>query len=132
MAAKKKPKAKPKRTAAKSVDDYLAALPAPARAALTALRAVIQAAAPEATDGISYQIPTFKQNGPLVAFAAFEDHLSFYVMSPATARKLASKLKDYVSGAATLQFTTDEPLPVALVTEVVKARVKENEQLRKR
>ena len=67
---------------AETVDGYLATLPEDARAALEKLRKTIKAAAPKATEVISYQIPTFKHQGMLVAFAAFEGHCGFYIMSP--------------------------------------------------
>ena len=70
-------------TPAASVDDYLAAVPEDARAALEKLRKTIKAAAPGATEVISYQIPAYRYHGLLVGFAAFKDHCTFHVMSPA-------------------------------------------------
>ncbi len=80
---------------AETVDGYLATLPEDARAALTKLRKTIKAAAPKATELISYQIPTFRHQGMLVAFAAFEGHCGFYVMSPKVLDAHAAELKDY-------------------------------------
>ena len=77
VAKKKKPASKAPRKKAESVDAYLASVPADARAALLKLRKTIRAAAPKATEGISYQVPTFKHHGGLVAYAAFPDHCSF-------------------------------------------------------
>lgn len=82
-----------KRTPPKSVDDYLVALPDDARAALGRLRKTIKAAAPKATEVISYQIPAFRYHGLLVGFAAFRDHCSFYPMSPEVMRAHADQLK---------------------------------------
>lgn len=109
------------------VDDYLATLPADARAALMKLRQIIRAAAPRATEGISYQIPTFKHHGPLVAFAAFRDHCGFYVMSPAVMRAHAAELEGYVLGKGSIRFQASKPLPATLVRKLVRARIVENE-----
>jgi uncharacterized protein YdhG (YjbR/CyaY superfamily) len=111
---------------AETVDDYLAAVPQDARAALEALRGTIRGAAPEATETISYQIPTFKDHGPLVAFAAFENHCGFYVMSPEVMRAHAADLKGYETGKGSIRFAADKPLPAALVRKLVKARLAEN------
>jgi len=116
---------------AQTIDNYLAAVPKDARAALEKLRKTIQAAAPEATETISYQVPTFKHHGGLVAFAAFPDHCSFFVMSPKVMRAHAAELRGYKLGTATISFPADEPLPSALVTRLVKARIAENEAVRK-
>jgi uncharacterized protein YdhG (YjbR/CyaY superfamily) len=116
---------------AATVAGYLAAVPKDARAALTKLRKAIRAAAPKATEGISYQIPTYKQHGPLVAFAAFKDHCSFFVMSTKVTRAHAAQLKGYKLGKGSIRFPADEPLPTALVTKLVRARIAENERLRR-
>ena len=69
--------------APKNVDEYLAAVPEPARSTLNKIRAAIRSAVPpEATEAISYRIPTFQYKGPLVGFAAFSDHCSLFPMSP--------------------------------------------------
>jgi len=112
---------------AETVDCYLATLPEDARAALAKLRKTIKAAAPKATEVISYQIPTFKYEGMLVAFAAFEGHCGFYIMSPKVLSAHAAELKDYELNKASIRFPANKPLPTALVTKLVKARVAENE-----
>jgi len=118
----------PKRIArAETVDGYLATLPKDARAALEKLRKTIKAAAPKATEGISYQIPTFKHQGMLVAFAAFEGHCGFYVISEKVLRAHAAELRDYQLNKASIRFPANKPIPAALVTKLVKARVAENE-----
>ena len=110
-----------------SVDDYLAALPEEQRAALAKLRKTIRAAAPEATEMISYQMPAFKNHGRfLVSYAAFKDHCSFFPASHAVMEALGEELKPYFSGKGTLRFTADKPLPTALVKKIVKARIEEN------
>ena len=109
-----------------SVEDYLAALPDESRAALEKLRKTIRAAAPEATETISYQMPTFKLRGRvLVYYAAFKDHCSLFPASEAVMEALGKELKPYFSGKGTLRFTPDKPIPVALVKKIVKARIEE-------
>jgi len=117
-----------KRTArAETVDGYLATLPEDARVALTRLRKTIKAAAPKATEVISYQIPAFKHQGMLVAFAAFEGHCGFYIMSEKVLRAHTAELKEYELNKASIRFPASKPLPAGLVTKLVKARIEENE-----
>jgi uncharacterized protein YdhG (YjbR/CyaY superfamily) len=109
------------------VEDYLAALPEDRRAALELLRTTIRAAAPEATETISYQMPTFKLHGRvLVYYAAFKDHCSLFPASEGVMKALGDELEPYFSGKGTLRFTPDKPIPVALVKKIVKARIEEN------
>ena len=124
-ASKKSAKTKP--TTALSVEDYLAAQPKEVRAALEQLRETIRFVVPDAEEVISYQIPTFKLGGPLVAYAAFANHCSFFVMSPPLMEKFAKELAPYEVGKATVHFAPEQPLPTTLVKRLVKARVKENE-----
>jgi uncharacterized protein YdhG (YjbR/CyaY superfamily) len=127
VAKRRKAAAKAPRKKVDSVEGYLAAEPAGARAALLKLRKTIQAAAPEATEDISYQVPTFKQNGGLVAYAAFPEHCSFFVMSTEVMRAHAAELDGYPVGKGSIRFSPDEPLPATLVKKLVKARIAENE-----
>ena len=109
-----------------SVEEYLASLPEDKRAALERLRTTIRAAAPEATEMISYQMPAFKAHGRmLVSYAAFKDHYSLFPMSGEVVEALGDKLKTYASGKGTIRFELDAPLPVALVKKVVKVRLEE-------
>lgn len=112
-----------------SVDDYLAALPDDdyKQAALARLRRLIKAAAPKATEVISYRIPAYKHYGMLVGFAAFQNHCSFFVMSPSVMKEYEKELEKYDTAEATIHFTADRPLPIALVKKLVKARMRENE-----
>ncbi|MGH2650009.1 MAG: iron chaperone [Actinomycetota bacterium] len=114
-----------------SVEDYLAALPEDQRAALEKLRKTIRAAAPEAIETISYQMPTFKDR-VLVYYAAFKDHCSLFPASEAVMEALGEELNPYFSGKGTLRFTPDKPIPAALVKKIVKARIEENEARRRR
>jgi len=114
-----------------SVDDYLAFVPPDVRVALEKLRKIIKAAAPETTEIISYRIPIFKYQGhPLVGFGATKNHCSFFVMSssmiPKLARMRTNELKGYDVSGATIHFTPDKPIPAALVTKLVRARIAEN------
>jgi uncharacterized protein YdhG (YjbR/CyaY superfamily) len=108
---------------AKDFDDYLAAVPEPARTTLEKLRKTIHAAVPEATESISYRMPTFKYRGkPLVALAAAKDHCSLHLMGYVP-DELEADLERYDTGKGTIRFPSDEPLPAALVRKVVKARI---------
>lgn len=117
-----------KRARVETIDDYLAAVPDDARGALNKLRKAIKAAAPMATEVISYQVPAFKHNGLLVGFGASKDHCTFYVMSTEVTRAHAGELKKYETGKGSIRFPASKPLPVALVTKLVKARIAENEK----
>jgi uncharacterized protein YdhG (YjbR/CyaY superfamily) len=108
-----------------TVDDYLAALPEDARATLE-IRKTIKAAAPKATEGISYQMPMYKQQGMLVGFAAFKDHCSLFPGAKPVAT-YKDELKAYKTSKGTIRFPIGKPLPAALVKKLVKARIDENE-----
>jgi uncharacterized protein YdhG (YjbR/CyaY superfamily) len=109
----------------KDIDEYIAGYPEPIREILQKFRAAIRAAAPDAVETISYQMPAFKQNGILVYFAAHTNHLGFY---PASTGISAFKktLSDYAGSKGTVRFPYDKPIPYEIVTEVVKYRVLEN------
>src|SRR5674476_196377 len=110
-----------------SVEDYLAALPQESRAALEKLWKTIQAAAPEATETISYQMPAFKDHGRLlVSYAAFKDHCSLFPMSGKVIEDHREELETYYTRKGTIRFHPDKPLPDARVTKLVKARIEEN------
>ena len=107
----------------KSVDEYLAGVPEPARSTLKKIRAAIRAAAPpEATETISYRMPAFKYKGTLVWFAAFADHCSLFPTA-AVVEAFKTELKGFSTSKGTIHFPTDKPLPTALVKKMVKARV---------
>jgi uncharacterized protein YdhG (YjbR/CyaY superfamily) len=110
------------------VDEYLAAIPEPARSTLTKLRATIRSAVPpDATEAISYGMPAFKYKGALVGFAAFTNHCSLFPMSAALIDALKDELKGYQTSKGTIRFALDKPLPAALVKKIVKARIAQNE-----
>src|SRR6266545_1401760 len=114
-------RAAPRRIARyESIDAYLAALPPDQRRALDKLRAQIKAAAPAASESISYGLPTFKLDGrPLAYFGAASKHVSLYALDTSV-----PELKNYdTRGKGTIRFTPDKPLPTALVTKLLKARI---------
>ena len=116
---------------ARTVDDYIAGVPEPARTTLKKVRAAIRAAAPvETTEGISWRMPMFKYKGMLLGLAAFSNHCSLFP-GPAVIAALKSELKGYRTSKGTIQFPADKPMPAALVKKVVKARLAENEHKRK-
>jgi uncharacterized protein YdhG (YjbR/CyaY superfamily) len=123
---------KQSRGVAASVDEYLERLDEPERSALAKLRADIKHAAPKATELISYQIPTYRQHGPLVHFAAQPRHLSFTVISLDVIEALRGELQDFDVSGRTIRFSARNPLPAALVKRIVRARVRENEARVKR
>jgi uncharacterized protein YdhG (YjbR/CyaY superfamily) len=113
---------------AKSVDEYLAGIPEPARSTLKGMRAVIRSVVPpETTEIISYGIPTFKYKRGLVAFAAFTDHCSFFPLGSSVLDSFKEELKEFRVSKGTLHFPLDKPLPAALVKKIVKARIAQNE-----
>jgi uncharacterized protein YdhG (YjbR/CyaY superfamily) len=117
----------------KNIDEYLAGVPEPARSTLNKVRAVIRSAVPpEATEAISYGMPTFKYKGSLVAFAAFSNHCSLFPMSLSVIEAFKKELKPFQTSKGTLQFPVDKPLPAALVKKLVKARIAQNELKKKR
>lgn len=111
---------------AKTVDEYLAGVPKEARATLEKLRKTIKAAAPMASEGISYQMPMYKHHGMVVGFAAFKDHCSIFPGS-AVMETHKEELSRYDTSKGTIRFPANKPLPAALIKKLVKARIKENE-----
>jgi uncharacterized protein YdhG (YjbR/CyaY superfamily) len=115
--------------AAKNVDEYLAAVPEPARSTLNTIRAVIRSAVrPEATEAITYGIPTFKYKGSLLAFAGFKNHCSLFPMSLAVIDTFKNELKPFLASKGTIRYPLDKPLPSALVKKLVKARIAEKDR----
>ncbi|HEY7281094.1 MAG TPA: DUF1801 domain-containing protein, partial [Actinomycetota bacterium] len=113
-----------------TVEQYLAGLPAPERRALDRLRATIRSVEPEATETISYQIPTFKLHGRLlVSFAAFRDHCSLFPANDRVREACGDALTPYLSGKGTLRFTVEQPIPTALVKKIVRTRARETLEL---
>lgn len=110
---------------ATSIDEYIARFPADVQAILEQIRATIRAAAPDAKEVISYQMPAFHQEGNLVYFAAWKEHIGFY---PPVADEADFKpeVAVYEGAKGNLQFPLDQPMPVELIRKIVKFRVQEN------
>jgi uncharacterized protein YdhG (YjbR/CyaY superfamily) len=105
-----------------SIDTYITQFPPEVQALLQQMRQTIQKAAPSATEAISYQIPTFKLSGNLVHFAAFKKHIGFYPGAAGIAA-FQDELVGYKSAKGSVQFPLDKPLPLAMVSKIVKFRV---------
>jgi uncharacterized protein YdhG (YjbR/CyaY superfamily) len=111
----------------RTIDEYLAGVKADQRAALEKLRKIIRVSAPKVKECINYGIPAFRLNGrSLVFFGAWANHCSFYPGSSATLQKFKSDLKGFQITKGTIRFSPDNPLPLALVKKLVKARIAEN------
>ena len=125
--AKRTPaKAATKKAAPKTVTGYIAAAPKEQRAALEKIRKTIKTAAPNATEGLSYGIVGFKQDGKNVAyFGSWRTHVALYGFGRSVIAAHKAELKPYVQSKGTIQFPADEPVPYGLVTSLVKARVAE-------
>ena len=109
----------------KTVDEYFAALPPSTQKILQALRAAIRKAAPRAEEVISYNMPAFKLQGMLVWYAAYKNHIGFYP-KPSGLKAFSKEIAAYKSSKGAVQFPIDEPLPLGLVSKIVKLRIKEN------
>jgi uncharacterized protein YdhG (YjbR/CyaY superfamily) len=112
-----------------SVEEYLATLPDERRAAVEELRQTVNAAAPDAKETIAYEMPALRSHGNqfLVAYAAYKSHYSLFPASDAVVEALGDELKPYLAGKGTIRFPADRPLPLALVTKILKVRLAENE-----
>ncbi|MEN9938768.1 MAG: hypothetical protein RLZZ387_5347 [Chloroflexota bacterium] len=113
------------RAAIASIDEYIASFPAAVQRQLQELRAAIRAAAPEAEEAISYQMPTFRLHGNLVHFAAYKGHIGFYP-APRGIAAFQERLSRYKGTKGSVQFPLDQALPLDLVAEIVRFRVAEN------
>ena len=120
-----------KRSTAKSIDEYVAEFPPDTRKTLAEMRALIRAAAPAATEKMSYAIPTFHLNGNLVHFAAYEHHIGFYPGSSGI-EAFKKELRPYKSAKGSVQFPLGEPLPKDLIRRMVAFRVEANSKKAKR
>ena len=113
-----------------NIDADIALQEAFMRPKLEQIRKTIGKAAPEAEEVISYSMPAYKYHGMLVYFAAFKNHLGFYAMKDSMIY-FKEKVEQYQSGIATLQFQWDKPLPVKLIMDIVKYRMKTNQDKQK-
>jgi len=113
------------------VDEYFSALPKTVRDTLESLRKTIRQAAPQAEEVIHYNMPAFKWNGMLVWYAAFKEHIGFYPRSSAIVA-FKDDLAGYKTSKGAIQFPIEKGIPAGLVKKIVKFRVKENEQDRRK
>jgi len=107
-----------------TIDEYMADFPAPAQAIMRRMRALIHEIAPEATEKISYGMPTFVLGQNLVHFAAYEHHIGFYP-TPSGIAHFEEELKDYETSKGTVRFPLDKPIPYDLVRRITEFRVAE-------
>ncbi len=109
------------------IDEYISGFPPDIQKRLKQMRTTIKRAAPDAQEVISYAMPGFKLNGPLVFFAAFKNHIGFYA-TPTAHKAFTNQLSTYKTGKGSVQFPHHRPLPLDLITRIVKLRVEENLQ----
>lgn len=109
----------------KDIDSYIKAAPKEVQPLLKQMRETIREVVPEATEAISYGIPTFKMNGNLVHFGAFKTHMSFFPTSSGVAA-FAKELSKYKLSKGTVQFPLNQKLPLPLIKKIVRFRVKES------
>lgn len=110
----------------KTIDEYINIFPKEVRDLLQTFRQTVKKAAPGAEETISYQMPTFKLNGKnLVHFAAFKSHIGFYPV-PSGIEAFKKELSVYKQGKGSVQFPLNKPLPLQLISKIVKFRAKEN------
>jgi uncharacterized protein YdhG (YjbR/CyaY superfamily) len=108
----------------KDIDAYIAEFPGAVAKHLSEVRATIRRAAPDAIETIKYGIPTYVQGENLVHFAAFKNHVGFYP-TPSAIAAFSQELSRYQSAKGSVQFPLDEPMPVKLIGQIVRFRVKE-------
>ncbi|NHQ60434.1 hypothetical protein G9409_07500 [Chlorobium sp. BLA1] len=114
-----------KQESPKSIDEYIAGFPMEIRQTLEQIRATVRAAAPDADEKISYQMPTFTLHGNLVHFAAFKTHIGFYP-APSAVEHFRKELAVYDCAKGTIRFPHGKPVPLDLISRIVQFRVKEN------
>ena len=116
------------RKIAKDMDEYINSFPKEVQALLQQVRNTIKKAAPGVEEKISYGIPAFNLNNRyLIYFAGFKNHISVYP-APRGSEEFKEKLAKYKGGKGTVQFPLDKPLPLSLITQIVKFKVKENKE----
>ena len=118
------------KTRPKTIDDYISRYPEDVQRLLQRIRLTIRKAAPKATEKISYSMPAFFHNGTLVWFAAFNEHIGFYP-TPSAITAFKKDLAKYDVAKGTIRFPMDRPLPLGLVSRIVKYRIEENQNKKK-
>lgn len=112
-------------TSNNKIDKYISSYPKDVQVLLKKVRMTIKKAAPQATEAMKYGIPTFILNGNLVHFGAFKNHIGFYP-TPKGIAEFKKELSKYESAKGSVQFPFDKPLPLSLISKIVKHRVKQN------
>jgi uncharacterized protein YdhG (YjbR/CyaY superfamily) len=115
----------------KSMDEYIESFPKDVQQILQKLRRAISKAAPDAEEAMRYGIPTFRLNGNLVHFGAYQHHIGFYP-TPSGIRAFQKELSRYEGSKGTVRFPIDKPLPLPLISRIVKFRVRENLEKKKK
>ena len=110
-----------------TIDEYIAAQPEKSQVLLKKMRATIRKAAPDAEETISYSIPTFRLHSNLVHFAAFKNDIGFYP-APSGIKAFEKELSAYEGAKGSIKFPIEKPLPLTLISRIVKFRVRENEE----
>lgn len=111
-----------------TVDQYIASFPEEVQDILQKIRAIIREKAPDAAEGIAYEMPAYKTNGRvLVYFAGFKNHVGFYA-TPSGHSEFARELSQYKQGKGSVQFPLDKPIPYELIGQMVEFRVWENQE----
>ena len=108
-----------------TIDEYISTFPQKVQDILQKLRQTIRESAPNSEETINYQIPTFKLNGNLVHFAAYKNHIGFYP-TPSAINEFREQFSEYEMAKGSVKFPLNKPLPIELIKEIVKFRVKEN------
>ena len=108
-----------------TIEEYIRGFPNDVQEILEKIRMTIKKAAPEAKEKISYSMPAFDQNGIVVYFAAFKNHIGLYAL-PTGHEAFKEEFSSYKSGKGSVQFPLNKPIPYDLITKIVKFRVKEN------
>ncbi len=109
----------------KTIDEYIAQFSSEIQEKLNTIRKIIKETAPDAEEKISWQMPTFAQNGNIIHFAAFKNHIGLFPGSSGI-EAFMEKLSEYKTSKGTIQIPFDKPIPVKLIKDIVKFRVKEN------
>jgi uncharacterized protein YdhG (YjbR/CyaY superfamily) len=108
-----------------AVDAYIAAFPPAVRVRLAKIRRAVRVAAPKASEGISYRIPAYRQHNIIVYFAGFKNHIGLFPPVRGDAR-LEKAVAKYAGPKGNLKFPHDEPLPLTLISRVVRAQAKQD------
>ncbi|MGC4038232.1 MAG: DUF1801 domain-containing protein [Chitinophagaceae bacterium] len=111
-----------------SIEEYIEAAPEETRAKLMQMHACIRAAAPGATEGLKWSMPSYSYKRILVTFAVFKKHIGFYP-TPSAVKAFEKLLTKYATAKGSIQFPLDKKLPLTLISKIVKYRVWESQQV---